>query len=82
MSPNKIISTLTLWAFFASGSLVAQQGQRVRPGAASGPTAVELSIVVLNVIAIYTKIADPITKFNIKHFTTEQKGEAIAWIKE
>ena len=52
MSPNKIISTLTLWAFFASGSLVAQQGQRVRPGAASGPTAVELSIVVLNVIAI------------------------------
>ena len=33
-------------------------------------------------IGIYTKIADPITKFDIKHFPTEQKDEAIAWIRE
>ena len=33
-------------------------------------------------MGIYAKIADPITKFDIKHFTTEQKDEAIAWIRE
>ena len=33
-------------------------------------------------MGIYVKIADPITKFDVRHFTTEQKDEAIAWIKE
>ena len=31
---------------------------------------------------VYAKIVDPITKFDVKHFATEQKGEAIAWIRE
>ena len=31
---------------------------------------------------IYAKIVDPITKFEVKHFTVDQKEEAIAWMKE
>ena len=30
----------------------------------------------------YTKIVDPITKMDLRHFTTEEKGDAIAWIRE
>ena len=31
---------------------------------------------------VYAKIVDPITKFDVKHFTTDQKDEAISWIRE
>jgi len=31
---------------------------------------------------VYAKIVDPITKFEIKHFTLDQKEEAIAWMEE
>jgi hypothetical protein len=31
---------------------------------------------------VYAKIVDPITKFEVKHFTVDQKEEAIAWMKE
>ncbi len=31
---------------------------------------------------VYAKIVDPITTFDVKHFATEQKDEAIAWISE
>lgn len=31
---------------------------------------------------VYAKIVDPITKFNVRHFTTDQKDEAISWIRE
>ena len=30
---------------------------------------------------LYTKIVDPITKPDIKHFTTDQKDEALAWVR-
>ena len=33
-------------------------------------------------MGIYTRIADPLTKFDIKHFSREQKDEAVAWIRE
>ena len=33
-------------------------------------------------IEIYARIVDPITKFDIKHFTMEQRDEAIAWIRD
>ena len=29
---------------------------------------------------IYAKIVNPITNFDVKHFTSDQKEEAIAWI--
>ena len=32
-------------------------------------------------MGIYAKIIDPITKPDIKHFTTEQRDDAIAWIR-
>jgi hypothetical protein len=32
-------------------------------------------------MGIYAKIVDPITKFDVKHFTLEQRDEAIAWIR-
>lgn len=31
---------------------------------------------------VYAKIVDPITKFDVKHFTSEQKEEAISWLNE
>ena len=31
-------------------------------------------------IGVYAKIVDPITKFDIKRFTTEQRDQAVAWI--
>ena len=31
---------------------------------------------------IYAKIVDPITRFDVKHFTSEQKEEAVAWLRE
>ena len=31
---------------------------------------------------VYAKIVDPITKFEVKHFTVDQKEEASAWITE
>lgn len=33
-------------------------------------------------MGIYARIVDPITKFDLRHFTTEQQDEAIAWIRE
>jgi hypothetical protein len=30
---------------------------------------------------LYTKIVDPITKPDIKHFTTDQRDEALAWVR-
>ena len=30
---------------------------------------------------LYAKIVDPITKPAIKHFTTDQKEEALAWVR-
>ena len=33
-------------------------------------------------MGIYAKIVDPITKFEVKHFTLEQRDVAIAWIRE
>jgi len=33
-------------------------------------------------MGIYAKLADPITKFDIRHFTLEQRDEAVAWIRE
>ncbi|MGI9308131.1 MAG: STAS/SEC14 domain-containing protein [Gammaproteobacteria bacterium] len=33
-------------------------------------------------MALYAKIVDPITRFEVKHFTIEQRDEAIAWIKD
>ncbi len=33
-------------------------------------------------MGIYAKIVDPITKFDIKRFTTEQRDQAVAWIRE
>ena len=33
-------------------------------------------------MGIYAKLVDPITKFDIRHFTTEQRDEATAWIRE
>ena len=33
-------------------------------------------------MGIYAKLVDPITKFDIRHFTTEQRDEAAAWIQE
>lgn len=32
-------------------------------------------------MGIYAKIIDPITKADIKHFTMEQRDDAIAWIR-
>jgi len=32
-------------------------------------------------MGIYAKIVDPITKFDVKHFTLEQRDEAIAWVR-
>ena len=29
----------------------------------------------------YERIVDPITRFDIKHFTMEQKSEAVAWLR-
>lgn len=31
---------------------------------------------------VYAKIVDPITKFDIKHFTVEQKEDAISWLRK
>ena len=31
---------------------------------------------------VYAKIVDPITKFEVKHFTVEQKAEAVAWLTQ
>ena len=31
---------------------------------------------------VYAKIVDPITKFDVRHFTVEQKKDAICWLKE
>ena len=31
---------------------------------------------------VYAKIVDPITRFNVRHFTLEQKEEARAWIQD
>jgi hypothetical protein len=33
-------------------------------------------------MGLYAKIVDPITKPDIKHFTTDQRDAAIAWIRE
>jgi len=33
-------------------------------------------------LGAYAKIVDPITKMDIRHFTTEQKEEAAEWIRE
>jgi hypothetical protein len=33
-------------------------------------------------MGIYAKVINPITKPDIRHFTTEQRTEAVAWIKE
>ncbi len=33
-------------------------------------------------LGVYTRIVDPITKMDIRHFTTEQKDAAAAWIRE
>ncbi len=33
-------------------------------------------------MGIYAKIVDPITKFDVRHFTLEQRAEAIAWLCE
>ena len=32
-------------------------------------------------MGIYAKIVDPITKPEIKHFTTDQRDDALAWLK-
>lgn len=31
---------------------------------------------------VYTKLEDPITRFDVRHFTSEQKEDAMAWIRE
>lgn len=31
---------------------------------------------------VYAKIVDPITRFEVKHFTSEQKEEAVIWLNE
>ena len=31
---------------------------------------------------VYAKIVDPITKFDVRHFTREQQEEAITWIRQ
>lgn len=31
---------------------------------------------------VYAKIVDPITRFDVRHFTLEQREEAIAWIQD
>ena len=79
MSSSKIVSTLALWAFFASGSLSAQQAQWVRPGAASGPTTVELSIVVLNVMAINDVDESFTADFVV---SAKWRDERLAWERE
>ena len=33
-------------------------------------------------MGLYAKIVDPITKFEVKHFTLEQRDAALAWIRE
>ncbi len=33
-------------------------------------------------MGVYAKIVDPITKFDIKRFTTEQRDQAVAWIRK
>ena len=33
-------------------------------------------------MAIYEKVVDPITKADIRHFTTDQREQAIAWVRE
>jgi hypothetical protein len=33
-------------------------------------------------MGIYAKVINPITKPDIRHFTTEQRTDAVAWIKE
>jgi hypothetical protein len=33
-------------------------------------------------MGLYAKVVDPITKFDIRHFTTDQKEQAQAWIYE
>jgi len=32
-------------------------------------------------MGIYAKIVDPVTKFEVKHFTLDQHDEAIAWLR-
>ena len=32
-------------------------------------------------LELYAKVIDPITKPDIKHFTTDQKDEALAWVR-
>lgn len=31
-------------------------------------------------IGIYARVVDPITRFDVRHFTLEQRDEAIAWL--
>ncbi len=33
-------------------------------------------------LAVYTAIFDPITKADLRHFTTEEKDAAAAWVRE
>jgi hypothetical protein len=33
-------------------------------------------------MGIYAKLVNPVTKPDIRHFTTEQRDEAVAWIQE
>ena len=33
-------------------------------------------------LAIYTKLADPVTKPDIRHFSTDEKDAALAWLRE
>lgn len=32
-------------------------------------------------LGIYEKIADPITRFDIRHFTTDEADDALTWLK-
>ncbi len=32
-------------------------------------------------LGIYEKLVDPVTRFDIRHFTTDQADEALAWLK-
>lgn len=31
---------------------------------------------------VYAKVVDPITKFDVRHFTTAARDEALAWLRE
>ena len=32
-------------------------------------------------LGIYEKLVDPVTRFDIRHFTTDQADEALAWLR-